>query len=305
MDWKARLDRISRLSAFANVPPSELGREAVGFATADWVSALKATRVHGIAFWDTRRKQVGVRPGSDLTAFSIPAAFSEVAEAIEILTAVDFGVAGLGSVFFNEWIEADYKRWSFSRSHIDHGWGCAFRGAGHDHLVSRRWLDFGPWRVIRRPNDTTFVQFHDLAITDPAEAYEVAKVGHERMGVSYTGGFIQQIAQWMLDDVPGAYTAADKKLTRVIPADTEVSQLNMLNAATMRRHYRLNPGLSQPVDRIAYVFVVEEQARAYLHELWLRELECWVHDGRGLRRLDADYHPTPTPPDWVRRLDAQ
>ena len=53
-----------------------------------------------------------------------------------------------------------------------------------------------------------------------------------------------------------------------------------------------------------FVFVHEGQARAHLHELWLRELECWVHDARGLRRLDADYHPTPTPPDWARRLDA-
>jgi hypothetical protein len=53
--------------------------------------------------------------------------------------------------------------------------------------LSPRWLDFGPWRVIRRPNDTTWIQFHD---TDPAEAYEQAKVGHERMGISPTGGYI-------------------------------------------------------------------------------------------------------------------
>ena len=200
---------------------------------------------------------------------------------------VPFSVCALGSVFFDEWIAADYERWSFSRGHIMHGWGCAFRGAGHDHLVSRRWLDFGPWRTIRLPEDTTFVQFHDLAITDPAEAYEVAKVGHERMGVSYTGGFIQQIDQWMLDDARGAYTAHDRKLHIVVADGVEVPQLRMLNAATLRRHYRLNPGEPEPVERIAFVFVHEGQARAHLHELWLRELECWVHDARGLRQVAA------------------
>lgn len=45
-------------------------------------------------------------------------------------------------------------------------------------------------------------------------------------------------------------------------------------------------------------------AEAHLHELWLRELECWYMDERGKHRLDADYNPTPNPPAWVRALDA-
>jgi len=278
--------------------------EAGGIARHEWVAGLEKTKFHGIVMWDHPDQQVTARPGSDLVGFSIPHAFARLEEAAAILQEVPFAVCGLGAVFFDEWIAADYERWSFSRGHIMHGWGCAFRGAGHDHLVSRRWLDFGPWRTVRLPDDTTFVQFHDLAITDPVEAYEVAKVGHERMGVSYTGGFIQQIDQWMLDDAKGAYTAQDRKLHIVVADGVEVPQLRMLNAATLRRHYRLNPGEPEPVERIAFVFVHEGQARAHLHELWLRELECWVHDARGLRRLDADYHPTPTPPAWARRLDA-
>lgn len=270
----------------------------------DWLEAMVSGRDFSLAKWPGRKKLLGFRRKNCQVSLGYPVDAISWPSSFEPCLRVPFAVCGLGSIFFDEWIAADYDRWSFSRGHIDHGWGCAFRGAGHDHLVSRRWLDFGPWRTIRLPEDTTFVQFHDLAITDPAEAYEIAKVGHERMGVSYTGGFIQQIDQWMLDDAKGAYTAHDRKLHIVVAEGVEVPQLRMLNAATLRRHYRLNPGEPEPVERIAFVFVHEGQARAHLHELWLRELECWVHDARGLRRLDVDYHPTPTPPAWVRRLDA-
>jgi len=43
---------------------------------------------------------------------------------------------------------------------------------------------------------------------------------------------------------------------------------------------------------------------ASLHELWLRELQCWYVDERGKHRLDVDYHPTPQPPAWVANLKA-
>lgn len=212
----------------------------------------------------------------------------------------------MGSVFFHEWIAADYRRWSFSRSHIDHGWGCAFRGAGHDRLVSRRWLEFGPWRVLRRPDDTTVIQFHDLAITDPAEAYEQAKVGHERMGLSNSGGFIQQIEPWMLaDGGRGLYDPKERLLEVIVAPEVPVPQSKMLNSCALRLHHRLTKPAVDPVDRIAYVFLDLDEACAHLHELWLRELECWVIDGDGRRRLDLDYHPVPDPPAWVRRLNGR
>ena len=76
----------------------------------------------------------------------------------------------------------------------------------------------------------------------------------------------------------------------------------MLANCALRLHHRLTPGQPDPVDAIAYVFIEEADARAHLHELWLRELECWVVDGAGKRRLDADYRPVPDPPQWVKRL---
>jgi hypothetical protein len=299
----AALDRLATTPGFAMTDPAEVSVDDKEVPIRrDWASDLKRAKVHARAYWANRRMQVGYRPKSDLVVATLPDGFSTIDEALAILEPLPFEVCGLGSVFFDEWIKADFERWSFSRSHIDHGWACAFRGAGHDRLASRRWLDFGPWRVIRRPNDTTFIQFHDLAITDPTEAYEQAKIGHERMGCSDTGGFIQQIEDWMLADVRGLYFAEDRKLEVIVPAHETVSQSRMANACTLRLHHRLTRPAHQLIERVAFVFFDEADARAHLHELWLRELECWHVDGSGKHRLDLDYHPTPNPPEWVKRL---
>jgi hypothetical protein len=295
--------KIAKLSVFLR-PPRTIERDGEFLATnAHWEDELRAAKVSGSVFWDEGEQQIEVLPKSDLSVFSIPAAFSSLEDALAILEPLPFEICALGATFFDEWIAADYKRWGFGRSHIDHGWGCAFRGAGHQRLVSRRWLDFGPWRVIRRPNDTTFIQFHDLAITDPAEAYEQAKVGHERMGNSAIGGHLAWHMQNLLRAAgKGLYTAADRTLHVVVAPGVAVSQGEMLANCALRLHHRLTPGQPDPVDTIAYVFIEEADARAHLHELWLRELECWVVDGAGKRRLDADYRPVPDPPAWVKRL---
>ena len=59
-------------------------------------------------------------------------------------------------------------------------------------------------------------------------------------------------------------------------------------------------GPDQPIESVAYVFISEADARRHLHELWLRELECWAFaDGKEIR-LDLDYRPEPpSPPGWA------
>lgn len=271
---------------------------------ASWASRLTRATLSARALWPDPEQQVGYRPKSDLAIFALPDAFSTVDEALAFLEPLPFEICAFGAAFFDEWIAADYRRWGFDRSHIDHGWGCAFRGAGHDRLVSRRWLDFGPWRVLRRPNDTTVIQFHDLAITDPAEAYEQAKVGHQRMGISAIGGYIAWHMQNLLRaSGRGLYVPAERLLEVIVAPGVPVEQGAMIANCALRLHHRLTKPTVDPIDRIAYVFVDLDEARAHLHELWLRELECWVMDGDGRRRLDLDYHPVPDPPDWVRRLD--
>ena len=238
--------------------------------------------------------------------FYRPNVFDSVGSAIDELEPLPFELCSIGTLWSEAWIDVDYPTWGFGRSHLSHGWGCAFRGAGHDRLVSRRWLDFGPWRVIRRPNDTTFIQFHDLAITDPAEAYAQAAPGHERMGNSATGGYLQHQLDWIIgDDVPGLYFDQTRTLEVVVAPAIAVSQEDMLSYCALRLKHRLTPPTTGRVERIAYVFMERADAEAHLHELWLRELECWYVDGRGKHRLDLDYHPVPNPPAWVGALDGK
>jgi hypothetical protein len=64
-------------------------------------------------------------------------------------------------------------------------------------------------------------------------------------------------------------------------------------------------GSEKPFDSVAYIFTEsEEAARAHLHDLWLRELECWAFIDHLQTRIDLDYHPTPNKPEWVRQPEA-
>jgi hypothetical protein len=211
----------------------------------------------------------------------------------EALMAVPFELAVIGQVHV-EWWDEDYPAFSFSDGHVQHGWACAFRGAGHERLVSGRWLDFGPWRkhVL---GDAGWIEFHDLA-ADAKTALQQALPGWERMGISDTGGFIQTGFIYK-DDVGGVYDAETRKLKVIVPASGQVSQRKMLEMAAVRRDPRIQR--EKPIERIAFIFVDEANARRHLHELWLREHECWaIVEGQELR-LDTAYAPQPAKPGWV------
>ncbi len=275
----------------------------------NWRELCLSANAECYAFWedDSNRTTAGFSylPKSQLVLFTLAQDTTE-SSVTRFCDSLPFEIATFATTLEQAWIDADYPRWGFGRTHRSHGWGCAFRGAGHDRLVSRRWLDFGPWRVIRRPNDTTFIQFHDLAITDPAAAYAQAAPGHERMGNSATGGYLQHQLDWIIgDDVPGLYFDKTRTLEVVVAPAIAVSQEDMLSYCALRLKHRLTPPATGRVERIAYVFMERADAEAHLHELWLRELECWYVEGRGKHRLDLDYHPVPNPPAWVRALDGK
>lgn len=196
----------------------------------------------------------------------------------------------------------DYSRCSFGDGHNEHGWMCAFKGEGHERLVSRRWLEFGPWRLIRGKNDLSFIQFHDLEVDDET-ALEQAIPGHQRMGYSADGGYIPPVVTWsVLRDVAagsikGLYDASSETLIQVV-AGRKVAVEEMLEAAAIKV---LQP-LAKSVRQVAYVFIDEREARAHLHELWLHGLEVRAIVNGNEIRIDEDYHPTPSVPDWVKRL---
>jgi len=191
----------------------------------------------------------------------------------------------------------------FGDGHCPHGHMCAFRGSAHERLVSRRWLEHGPWRVIRNEEqDTTYIQFHDFD-ADPEVALEQAAAGYERMGISDTGGFIQS-RFYSMYEWNGFYIPEDKQL-RILITDREVSQDEMLEACALRHYQHL--GEDKPLERISYVFFDPEAAHRHLHELWLRELECYTFDSSGNPiRLDDTYQPPPpVKPQWVIDLEAR
>jgi hypothetical protein len=286
---------LSTQPAFHKAPPDDLsiGDRKVK-AGIDWASKLDQTKRTLRANWGELMHTTFSYAPPDIVSARIPDCPLEATAAINLIADLPFEVATFGSMH-RSWYES-YTPPGFSGLHALLGWACAFRGAGHDRLVSRRWLEYGPWRLIRADGDISFVQFHDLA-ADEETALAQAKPGHERMGISKTGGYLQGNYVYQTD-VQGLYLAEERKL--VITAVEPVSQLAMRDACAVRRSRRSDP--NEPIDHIAYVFISEELARAHLHELWLRELECWaLVEGQNLR-LDEEYSPTPVRPDWVTRL---
>lgn len=170
------------------------------------------------------------------------------------------------------------------------GWGLMVKGGGHDRwIASRRWLEYGPYRVVYGPHDTTLVQFHDGSAT-----IEQARAGHDWIAAGLLRprhGYQQPIR--------GEYVVRDGIL-RVLAGSREVTGCELLDAAAARRDRHADP--ERPVRNIAYVFEDESRARACLDALWLLELECHVRVDGKLRRLDQTYFRRHEQPSWVQQL---
>ena len=229
---------------------------------------------------------------------------------VHLLSKLSFLFATFGTRF-EEWDDykgpLNHERAGVGRGHWALGWGFALQGAGHRQLVSRRWLDHGPWRVTYGDNDTTLVQFHDLE-ADAATAREQAREGHELWSNYLSGGFISDRDTFVRIERPTRpvpqnvlYVPDDRSL-RVVVHGRPVPEGEMLEAAANRIY---PPKDDQPVESIRYVFMDMAQARSYLHPLWLRGIEVYAMTNQGEVRLDDRYSPPAAEkPAWVRHLDA-
>jgi hypothetical protein len=189
-------------------------------------------------------------------------------------------------------------------------WGMAFKGKGHQNLPSRRYLDHGPWRTLRNEaQDITLIQFHDMNADIPT-ALEQAKPGHEFIG--FMGEHMRTVMitrnEWDYGedeiDTLLAYYSPSEKILRYTVSNAPLSRRELLEACKARVWQPL--GKDQPIERIAYMFANKEDAWTNLHELWLREIECWAMIDRKQVRLDEDYiPPPPQKPEWVQQLEAQ
>jgi hypothetical protein len=225
---------------------------------------------------------------------------------LKLLSPLDFELCSFMEIFV-EWDSGElgeqYISPGFADLHWPHGWACAFKGAGHKRLVSRRWLEYGPWRVLRGAGDTTLVQFHDVSDgVDAATALAQARPAHQRMGISRTGGFLQRRYKYGYD-LEGFYDAKER-LLKIVVHGREVTQHEMRDACAARHYNILGP--DKPLDNVAFVFMEESVARAHLHELWLRELECRAIIGGQEILLNTGYNPPPPEkPQWVLDVEAR
>jgi hypothetical protein len=269
--------QITLEASFSGPDRQAISRALVGVGLAE-VSQVKILRVPVVKL---------VRPDYPLA----------VSELVAKLAQVPFELAAFEAVF-PSWIDDDSAappHFGFADGHYFHGWACAFRGQGHERLVSRRWLPYGPWRVHTAANDTSLVQFHDLD-ADEATARAQCVVGHRRMGNSEEGGFIQSNPP-LPQRAPGDYVPGRKNL-RIPVYGREVSHREMLDVRTIVKLQAL--GADKPLETATFAFAEEAEGRAHLHELWLRELECITFIGGVETDLTRTYQPEPTPPAWAR-----
>ena len=192
-----------------------------------------------------------------------------------------------------------YRAPGFANGHGGHGWACAFKGEGHNHLVSRRWLEYHPWYLIRdESHDISFVQFHDLD-ADPATALKQAIPGHRAMSMYGIGGYVGKTHPFS-NDLRGIYLSDTRNLRVVIPAGKEITYSEMSDYCAARHFQAFKEG---DIDLLSFVFIVADEAQPYIHDLWLRNIEVFGFTPKGEEiRLDENYHPDYEPPQWVKKL---
>jgi hypothetical protein len=264
---------------------------------ADWLARMTPDENDDVAayFTSDRSESLVVHPNGVVKGrfpFEI-----DIDKARAVLETAPFDIASFDTLH-DSWstIDKKYRPPSFGGRHYPHGWGCAFKGAGHERLVSRRWLDFGPWLLHRGADDLSLVQFHALDAS-AKEALKQAKPGHLTMGISEEGGFLQQPYVFRTA-LAGLYDPEEQTL-KIVVLGREPPPVELRDARAAVKQGALNE--SQPLKRVAYVFPKPADADRYLHPLWLRELECWTIVDGVEKRLDLDYAPQPEPPAWAVR----
>ncbi len=276
-------------ASYAQREPESLAIKLVKQPSAsDWRARLLDPAADGVMVMWSGDDAIGRNPGAAWCTFpDVPLAPEAV---LQRFASLPFEVAVL-TIVEDFWLEAEYFAPAIGADHALLGWGMSFKGAGHENsIVSRRWLEHGPFRRLQGPSDTTFVQFCDVTADGPTSLAQ-AKPAHAWI----VAGFLRPKHHYK-HDITGVYTKQDG-LLRIVVNGRTVSAQEILDACAARRDRKNDP--EKPISNIAYIFVDEGEARAHLEALWLRGLECRVADGRGEQRLDDDFTPSISKPAWV------
>lgn len=308
MSWSGpRMEELAlKLSSIiAGTPPDELSVDggqinASNINSSSFETLIRECKLHAVNVWN---KPARCQLSLDRVGLVKLARYNFVpviSDTLELLKNLSFHVC-VGGARYSEWFSTEkseqYPRPMVEPGHYAYGWMVALKGEGHRHLVSKRWLEHGPLRVIREA-DVTLVQFHDLK-ADPDTALEQATSGHAWMSDGLDGGFVRSDLE-PIEDKEALYDADERSMNIVIMGRDLTAQ--EIKEACTARAFR---GVSdeQPIEHLAYVFMEEDRARRHLHDLWLRDIDCrtFIH-GREVS-LSADYEPpAPVVPDWVKRV---
>ena len=199
-------------------------------------------------------------------------------------------------------------------------WALAFQGEGHKRVVSRRWLERGPWYVQRLDNDTTVIYLFDL-LAPFHQALPQLQASHQALDRDSGGGYLKllyyaPLSIWNWEYFPGEVTLKPKENTirMEVKQDNPLLLRGFTDLCAMRlpplddcfyqldiTKHRTDLQDSDVIQHIQCVFFSRELAEKYLYELWLREMECWwVKENGEEVRLDENYQPPPIKkPDWV------
>lgn len=215
--------------------------ESQGIAVeADWPVQALACREDSVARWGYHDAVLLCRSHQNVVLVKVETSDFDIPRTFALLKELDFRLAAASAKV--DWFtidEVSYRGPGFGDGHYSLGWCCAFKGAGHDRLVSRRWLEHGPWRLLRdEATDLSLVQFCDLE-ADPDVMRAQAIPGHERMGIRDTGGFIQTDFCWCYD-WEGTYVPEERTL-QVVVVGRDLAPFEMLEARALVQYQRLGP----------------------------------------------------------------
>ena len=230
----------------------------------------------------------------------------DVGEVLELLPHLPFRI-GVGRSIHDPWSAPSLgltgaPHAGFGEGNDPHGWAAFFKSDGHDQIAHRRVLEHGPWRTLRADNDVTLVQFHDLD-ADPETALIQAMPGHHLLGYAEdrAGTFFHRETHPIAKAWSGLYDPDSKELIVTVPPGGPVTRKHMLDTAWKR--FAMNQKGEKPVDRVAWVFIDEQDALEHAPQLWLRGFDVRAFAPAGHEyAIDEEYAAAFPKPDWVKRV---
>jgi len=288
----ALLKAVVALPAFAGTPKSVSVDYEDRPATDSWLADHAGTADSNVSVHWSGSAALQLIPGEAVFFWQDMTADPEELMALFAELPIELAVV---APLHEEWTDDDdFEYYGFGDRHATHGFACAFTSAGRERLVSARWLEHGPW-VVHTVGDVTLVQFHD-ADADAMTALAQADPGRLLLSREDGSGYLPP-AYHFEHELAGVYEP-ERRVHKILINDRSVSELELRDACAMRRDKRNDP--DTPIERVAYVFMQEELALKYRDALWLRDLECWAFVDGVETRLDEDYAPNATPPEWAR-----